>query len=286
MMSHDELAEDLAAHLRGNTDRLVWTNIPMGPAGSIRPDVFTLAKSFHITSCVYEVKVSQSDFRSDITSGKWRGYLKYACGVYFAAPKGIIDVKDVPTGCGLILKSDAGWRAVRKPTPQPQPILPPELWVKLLIDGINWEVDRRNVNPRGVASWKVQEEIRKRYGEAVAQALASWDGAENGLRHAQERLVKQTQRVSEDTQALLDNARTVAQQIKDRAQAQVQELAQMLGLDPESSLWVVEQTLRDLRQRITQDGEVRRLQRILDDIQRVLEKHRLPLDLNLPNTDS
>ena len=33
-MTHDELQEDLATHLRGNTDRMVWTNTQLGPAAS------------------------------------------------------------------------------------------------------------------------------------------------------------------------------------------------------------------------------------------------------------
>ena len=29
---HDELADDLAAHLRGGTDRMVWTDMQLGPS--------------------------------------------------------------------------------------------------------------------------------------------------------------------------------------------------------------------------------------------------------------
>lgn len=45
MLTHDELAADLAAKLR--TDRrMVWTDIQLGPSGSPRPDVYAIFKSF------------------------------------------------------------------------------------------------------------------------------------------------------------------------------------------------------------------------------------------------
>lgn len=65
-MKHDDLQEDLATHLRGNTDRMVWTNTQLGPVGSPRPDVFTVDKSFaRFAADAYEVKVSVSDLRHD-----------------------------------------------------------------------------------------------------------------------------------------------------------------------------------------------------------------------------
>lgn len=33
-MTHNELAEDLAQHLRGGTGRMVWTDTQLGPSGS------------------------------------------------------------------------------------------------------------------------------------------------------------------------------------------------------------------------------------------------------------
>ena len=44
-MTHDELAADLAAHLRGERT-MVWTDMQLGSSGSVRPDVYTIAKSY------------------------------------------------------------------------------------------------------------------------------------------------------------------------------------------------------------------------------------------------
>ena len=63
---HDQLAEDLAAHLKA-PDRMVWLNMQLGPRGSPRPDVYTIYKSYvRPQPTAYEVKISREDFRSDI----------------------------------------------------------------------------------------------------------------------------------------------------------------------------------------------------------------------------
>jgi len=42
---HDDLQADLAAWLKDKS-RMVWQDVQLGPAGSMRPDVYTLRKSF------------------------------------------------------------------------------------------------------------------------------------------------------------------------------------------------------------------------------------------------
>ena len=77
-MKHDELADDLAAHLRADR-RMVWTNIQLGPSGSPRPDVYAFFKSYvDPRPMAYECKVSLSDFRADVTAGKWQSYRKFS----------------------------------------------------------------------------------------------------------------------------------------------------------------------------------------------------------------
>ncbi len=39
--THDALREDLAQYVREKTQRMVWTNMQMGPAGSPRPDAYS-----------------------------------------------------------------------------------------------------------------------------------------------------------------------------------------------------------------------------------------------------
>ena len=59
-----------------------------------------------------------SDFRSDITSGKWQKYLDFSTAVVFAVPKGLVSKDDIPKGCGLMTRGENGWVTLRKPTRQ------------------------------------------------------------------------------------------------------------------------------------------------------------------------
>ena len=117
--THDALMNDLAAHLRQNTARMIWTDMQIGPSGSQRPDVYALDKTYNpakFAPIVYEVKVSVADFRSDVTKGKWQGYMQYASGVIFAAPVGLINKSDLPPGCGLMVRGENGWKRLKGPT--------------------------------------------------------------------------------------------------------------------------------------------------------------------------
>lgn len=227
---HDDLATDLAAHLRGNTDRIVWTDMQLGPMHSARPDVFTLQKSFtRFTPLVYEIKISTSDFRSDITSGKWQRYLEFASGVIFAVPAGLIGPKDVPVGCGLIVRGATGWRTTRKPTLSKIETLPRDAWVKLVIDGVTRAAEERR--PRFATSWSLARDHRARLGADVADAVCDLDGVRA--------LIKQ-RRLQADQ--ILEQARERAQKeaagaSKELAELQAAriELCEALGLEPGAS---------------------------------------------------
>lgn len=76
--AHDALASDLASHLAFTGGRVIFENMQLGPAGSPRPDVYTIPKVYsRFTPLAYEVKISVADFRSDVTSGKWQSYRAY-----------------------------------------------------------------------------------------------------------------------------------------------------------------------------------------------------------------
>ena len=166
-MTHDQLQEDLASHLRAGTDRMVWTNTQLGPVGSPRPDVFTVNKSFSRfrTDC-YEIKVSVPDLRSDLTSGKWQSYRKFGHAVWFAFPRGMVPLDLIPKECGVILRSDSGWRAARKPVAQVLDTLPRDAWLKLLMDG-----PRGPAEPamRNGSDWRMRDIIAKKMGKEVAE---------------------------------------------------------------------------------------------------------------------
>ena len=183
--THDGLQEDLAAHLRGSGDRMVWTNTQLGPAGSPRPDVFTINKSYsRFRSDCYEIKVSVSDLRHDVTSGKWQSYLQYGSAVWFAFERGLVPLDLIPKECGIILRSDSGWRAARKPVAQALRTLPHDAWMKLLIesnpDGHQLELQRRL---RIANTWHVEQIARKKLGSELGALLANMRRAEESLEH-------------------------------------------------------------------------------------------------------
>jgi len=173
-LSHDELAHSLALHLMADS-RMVWENIVSGPAGSVRPDVFTMDKSFKNPNPIsYEIKVSTSDFRSDVTTAKWKAYLDFSYGVVFAAPKGLITRKDIPKGCGFIQYNGTIWHTVKRPTLHPGAIKS-EMLLKLLIDGEQQQTQPKPIQNRDFDEWQHHETLRKKFGQDIRQKIALMD---------------------------------------------------------------------------------------------------------------
>jgi hypothetical protein len=165
--THDDLASDLAGHLR-TEERMTWQDMQLGPSGSQRPDVYAMFRSYSKPNpTAYECKVSKADFREDITTGKWRGYLKFAWAVVFAAPAGLIAKTEIPEMCGLILRHDRCWRWAKKPTIQPTE-LRQDCWLKLLIDGV-----KREGPAARARNWRQLNDgqllFAKRFGDAAAK---------------------------------------------------------------------------------------------------------------------
>lgn len=181
-LSHDELARSLADHLRGE-HRMTWCDVQLGPSGSPRPDVYTINKSFVRPSpLAYECKVSTSDFRGDVTSGKWQSYLRYACGVYFASVVGLLSKELVPEHCGLMLRNASGvWRAAKRATLRPVTI-PQDALLKLLIDGVQREGPRYRA--RAWSDSLALEKFSRRFGEIAARTVCDRVAVEHEVRYA------------------------------------------------------------------------------------------------------
>ncbi len=233
-MTHDELANDLAGHLR--TDfRMTWCNLQLGPRHSARPDVFTLDKSFvQPRPTVYEVKVSVSDFRADITAGKWQRYLAFSEAVYFACESGLISKSDVPNGCGLIVRGENGWRTYRKPTRQCV-TLDSDVWLKLLIDGVEREGPRYRA--RG---WDLTIcGFAKRFGCEAARFVR--DAAET---HSK------IKRAEAEAALILNSAKAQAEAHLKKAREQAPEkwrhLLEVLNLPSDADIWRVRRAINDL----------------------------------------
>jgi hypothetical protein len=164
--THDELVSDLAGQLKA-PDVMTWCDLQLGASGSVRPDVYLMTKSFRHPYCIaYECKISRSDFLADVTSGKWANYLKYAYGVIFAVPAGLIDKKELPDKCGLIVRHEERWRLAKRPIIEVHPI-PENAWRKLLIDGLQREGPIARA--RHWSTWDATSKFNKKYGRVAAQ---------------------------------------------------------------------------------------------------------------------
>lgn len=249
--THDALATDLAEHLAGNAARIVWTDMQLGPAGSPRPDIYTLDKSFaHFKPLAYEVKVSRADFLADTTAAKWQKYLTYATAVVFAVPAGLITRDEIPPGTGLILRHDTTWRTARRHRAKALETLPRDAWMKLVIDGVARTTDTRLTNARERATnWHaVERNIVARYGHDVAALV-------NEAIHNREHL----ERVTEDGRRRIEVARErnaaeasrISQELTNHLEPALRDLAAALDMTlPDRPLGALDMT------RIT--GAVRR----------------------------
>lgn len=173
-LTHDELANSLAVHLI-NDQRMVWEDIPVGKVHSVRPDVLTIEKSYSSPNPIsYEIKVSVSDFRSDVTKAKWKAYLDFSYGVIFAVPKGLIKKSDVPNGCGLITFNGQSWNTVKRPTLHPTK-LNDELLLKLLISGEQRETQKPVIKNRDFDQHVHHETLRQKFGKEFRSKIAFLD---------------------------------------------------------------------------------------------------------------
>lgn len=265
---HDQLQSDLAAHLSATRDRLVWEDMQIGPAGSPRPDVYTVPKSFtKFRPLAYEIKISVADFRRDVTAGKWQSYLEFASGVTFAVPAGLITKADVPPGCGLMVRNEDGWRTLKAPTLKHVDTLPKSAWLKLIIDGI--ERQQKTVRSAGVNEYRVRQALCKKYGERVAQLVSDIAGAEDRLEYAlNEARVRHNYLLEGERERYLSVRASL-----ERESAQIDSaraiLAEALGLDPGESSWVLIQRLRAARDSLCRDAEVMRLRKIVDRVKAI-----------------
>jgi hypothetical protein len=258
---HDDLAHDLAQTLRAG-DRVVWEDMQLGPSGSPRPDVYTVPKSYaNFRPIAYEVKISVSDFRRDVTAGKWQSYLRYASGVVFAVPAGLIDKREIPSGCGLMIRGETGWRTVKGPTLSRVENLPLEAWLKLFIDGFGRS--GKPITARSADGWIHTTKARRILGEKIARLLADVAGAESWLNYELERLRDRREKAVEEQKKLEDEIRKRASLAAMEVDAARRELAMALGLDGDASTWEIQRAARAAANRLSTDGEVERLTRIL-----------------------
>jgi hypothetical protein len=206
----------------------MWTNTQLGPSGSPRPDVFTVNKSFSRfrTDC-YEVKVSVSDLRHDVTSGKWQSYRKFGHAVWFAFPRGMAPLDLVPKECGVILRGE-GWRAARKPVAQVLDTLPRDAWLKLLMTDAETS---REPRPRSMHEWKAEEIARRRFGDQFAELLRDRARAEHKFESYTKALNEQGEKLAQEIRERRDRAVEETKRQEAFLNSAMQELGAALGLE-------------------------------------------------------
>lgn len=267
---HDELAADLAAYLL-SPDRMVWTDMQLGPSGSPRPDVYTIQKSYSKPMpMAFEIKVSRSDMRSDTTSGKWQSYLQFASAVTFAVPDGLCTVADIPDGCGLIVRKTAAWRYVRRPTIQK--VTPPfSACMKLLIDGVSRTYSPRQPIPRRADLWTENEAVRKRFGQAVAIAAKDLARALDMTESAKTAAQYERDRIAKETEAYKARLRKEAEDESGEWIALRNEILEWLDCKSPSA-WAVRNRLAELKRSCDADPRVERADRDVSQVRRGLEQ--------------
>lgn len=270
---HDELAHDLAEHLRGNTARICWEDMQLGPSGTCRPDVYSIAHSYSkFCPVVYEVKVSMSDFRADVTAGKYTKYFKYAGGVVFAVPDGLLKKTDIPDGCGLMVRKESGWHTLKGPTMRQLDNLPRDAWMKLLMDGMTREAERTQIKRRHASSYSIESNLTKKHGEDVARLVAlAYRAKETLVReisHAEERAKTVRQESIEEQKRREENRRREEERLTDAQR----DLAVLLGVDPDAPRYLLSTALERAVNRLTENEEISRMRRILDGMQRELTR--------------
>ncbi len=244
--SHNALQQDLFDHLN-RPERIAWADMQMGPSGSVRPDIFTLNKSYtNPRPLSYEVKVSVSDFRSDVTSGKWMSYAEFSAGVLFCTPKGLITKADLPDGCGLMVRSDKVWRTVKGPTLNKTFTLNQDLMLKLIINGVD-RVRSHRERAEEWNLWRVTATLKKKLGEDVAEYIMDKSRAlkklEQTKQQAKDNEESSRHRIEADRQEALSGLADIDDQID--------QLAIMLSCRP--NIWSVRQKITELKKTTFQD---------------------------------
>ena len=188
-----EVIEDLAKHLN-EKGWIAWTQIPLGSvmwnnSRIPRADVLAVNKSFsNSTFIIYEVKVSRSDFLSDVNRGKYLSYLDFCSQLYFAAPSGLLKKEEIPENCGLIVRGASSWRVAKAATRRDFTPTTEFLLKLLMVDYKNrletWKQYERIKN----LEYKGLKDASQKHGIKIARDLESADEVIQNARELTDRV--------------------------------------------------------------------------------------------------
>ena len=140
--SHDRLQADLVIRRRNRKATMAWAEVNISHRDSGRFDVFEARHHDARNETVFvgfEVKASVSDLESDLSTGKWKRYLPACDELYFAVPKGLCDVSDIPDTCGVLYRIgepySGRWNIGRKPKGGHRRMSDTDVWHRLASKG-------------------------------------------------------------------------------------------------------------------------------------------------------
>lgn len=171
-MNGRELTNDLAQHLRF-AGWLAFTELVLPHTGG-RADVVALMPHRYAQKDirVYEVKVSRQDFHADERANKWRKYLEVCHCVYFAAPRGLLKVDEIPKDAGLIVYGDNGWHVLKAPRGHKPPALGIDDILAMLFRGQEEQREMRRLSDRIDARENIPlKQKAKRIGWEIGKRL-------------------------------------------------------------------------------------------------------------------
>lgn len=250
--THDALAADLADHLRGmSKPAMVWLDMQLGPAGSMRPDVFTMERTYTaLNTRAFEVKVSRSDFLADATAGKAQGYRSVAGALAFAAPKGLLKREEIPDGCGLIERGESGWRWARKPVMSRIETLPTKVWLKLLMDGIERVHDPRGqLRRQRVNEYTQQRRAEQMLGAELGSLLADRERARLELQFEASRLRDEAAAMQASREERAAKSRAALEETLQGLRAEIARIGEAFGFPNCSAIdaWRLREAMRKAR---------------------------------------
>lgn len=265
---HDELLQDLAEHI-SVPERMLWCDMQLGPSGSPRPDIYTMRKSYTKPSpMAYEIKVSVSDYRSDITAGKWQTYLQYAQGVYFCAPAGLIKKDDLPKGCGLMVRGETSWRSLKRPTLS-KVDLPQKALLKLLIDGIDRNKER--LRTREFSVYQENKALRQHHGDIVAKVVHNYHRALDDIERLESTVDASLKEAREYAEKIIQNARDQRDRLEETTAEGFEALRVALELPKGANRWSIALAARDFKASQSADERLARAKTALDEARNSLD---------------
>lgn len=210
-------ADDIVKALQSkHSEDLVVPECKTGPtqghSGLAIMDVWVMARSWaHPHTTCYEVKVSRQDFLKD---NKWPGYMSYCNSMYFACPKDLIKVEELPADVGLVYVSDPGRKVYTKRKAVYRKVdIPANLWIYILM--CRAKIDREwvhdaNGRRRYWNNWLEEKKIDAHLGYHISKTL--------------------NKRIEEEVVKAQEHNKTLERQIE--GLNDIVEMVKGLGLDP------------------------------------------------------